>query len=333
MILEYKSTILLLSFIIFVLKRYFNGGQAMNQKSLKGKIIIVTGASDGIGVPTTQELLKNGAFVILACRNEAKTNSLINSFDKKYKENCIFMKLDLSSFESIKSFCEEIKKKFNKIDILVNNAGAVFNKYELTCDNIEQTFQVNTFGPMILTQELLSIVSEKIINVASKSHTRITFDLSIMKSWENNSFLFNKANYGKYINYCYSKLGNVYFNQYLAEYIEKNNLKVKTAALHPGTIHTEIARDVSLYLKIAIYIVYPIFWLITKTINSGAQTTLYLCYEDKNFINGEYYKDCHQTPVAPHALDKNLRNMYIEWSRNMISYYGEKAKVKFNIKV
>lgn len=88
--------------LIALVKRYFNGPLA-KIKDLNGKVIIVTGASDGIGIHTARELLNSGATVILACRNELKTKAVIESFNKEVQGRAQFMYLDLAKFKTIKN--------------------------------------------------------------------------------------------------------------------------------------------------------------------------------------------------------------------------------------
>lgn len=328
------------SALIALLKRYFNGPLATKQ-DLTGKVIIITGASDGIGIVTANELLKAGATVVFACRSEEKTKKIIESLDKKLQENSIFMKLDLSSFSSVKNFISEFKSKINKLDILINNAGAVFYQYGKTEDGIENTYQVNTFSHMYLTQELLPLLDKsngRVINVASKGHTRVTYSADIVKKeWSKPDFEYGKKDYGFLKQYCFSKLGNVFFNQYLHDYIQRQKLNIKTVSLHPGTIHTEIANDVlrkNILMKMLTYIIYPVFWLVTKSQYRGAQTTLQCCYLDYDKLkSSEYYKDCDVTPVhyyADYKLTEN-RLAFIEWSRQCINTNGSKIGVEFKI--
>ena len=76
-----------------------SGPSASNQYDLTNKVAIVTGSSDGIGFPTAVDLLEHGAKVIFACRNEAKTNKIINNLDLSIKSRAKFIQLDLSSFK------------------------------------------------------------------------------------------------------------------------------------------------------------------------------------------------------------------------------------------
>src|SRR4051812_14031934 len=90
---------------LFFLKKYFNGPKTSLTKDMTDKIIIVTGSSAGIGKELANELLKNGAKVIYACRDERRTLAVINKLENpKMRENAYFIKLDLANFESIINF-------------------------------------------------------------------------------------------------------------------------------------------------------------------------------------------------------------------------------------
>ena len=91
--------------------------------SMKGKLIIVTGASSGIGKYSAIDLIQSGARVIFACRNNERVMEAISCLTEEQKELASFVKLDLSDFNSVISFSKAIKENFPKIDILMNNAG------------------------------------------------------------------------------------------------------------------------------------------------------------------------------------------------------------------
>jgi retinol dehydrogenase-12 len=325
--------------VIALLKRFFNGPSA-KKTNLSKKVIIVTGSSDGIGKVTAENLLKQGATVIFACRNENKTRNLISTFDKKYQENAIYMHLDLSSFKSVKEFIEEFYKKFDKLNILVNNAGAIIPEFKFTENNIESTLQMNTFAPMLLTQELLPLLNKnegKVINVSSEGHKLSKFDAQKLKLWESLDWDYNKSSYSLLSQYCYSKLGNIYFTQYLQEYIFQKRLDVTTYSLHPGTIMTNMASDPAYFkIRLLIYLFYPLIWLVTKSVNKGAQTTLHLCYEDKKMLkSGEYYSNCKIESISQYAKWESieLRDGFIEVSRKIINKEASSVGLQFSLKV
>ena len=123
-----SPSLFLVLLIVIVILRYFikrrvNGPLSPIKKDLTGKLIIVTGSSDGIGLETAKDLLRSNAKVIFACRNKNKTERIINEFPENLKQNSSFVQLDLESFKSIENFAKEIKLNYPKIDILINNVS------------------------------------------------------------------------------------------------------------------------------------------------------------------------------------------------------------------
>ena len=132
-----------------------------------GKVILITGASSGLGKTFTDFFLKKGALV-LAC---ARRNTFKKNFYKS--NNFKYYKVDLSNTKRIKTFIEKISKKFKKIDVLINNAGvAIPQRIEkLEIKKLLQSFQINLFAPAILSKEVLKIMKKRnygrIINISS----------------------------------------------------------------------------------------------------------------------------------------------------------------------
>jgi len=117
------------------------------------QIVVVTGANSGIGKETALKFANAGDTVIMACRNLEKSKKIQDEIITASKNDNVFlMQLDMSSFESIKSFADEFVSKFSKLDILINNA-AYFNHgedYRLSADTMEITFATNVAGPFLL---------------------------------------------------------------------------------------------------------------------------------------------------------------------------------------
>ena len=123
------------------------------------KVILITGASSGLGKTFTDFFLKEGARLIVCSRR--------NNFKGKYyskNKNFYYYKFDLRKVEKINLFIKRISKKFKKIDILINNAGvAIPKKIErLEYKNLLNSFKVNFFAPSIITREVLKIMKKKI---------------------------------------------------------------------------------------------------------------------------------------------------------------------------
>ena len=162
--------IAILALILFLIKKWANGPLNSNKKDLTGKLIIITGSSDGIGLVAAKDLLNSNAKVIFACRNKTKTEEKINELPENLRKNAIFIQLDLQKFKSIENFVKEIKSKYPKIDILINNAGMSSSFLNKTEDGYLNTYQVNYLSNVLLTLLLLEHFNEnesKIINLSS----------------------------------------------------------------------------------------------------------------------------------------------------------------------
>ena len=164
--------------ILYLLRLFFKGAQCKIKHSLKGKVIIVTGASAGIGKESALDLVRHGAQVILACRNEQRTNEAMKSLNEEEKKLIKFIKCDLNDFDSIIKFAKQVKKEYTKIDILMNNAGLFPQQYNVTKDNMESYLQGNFTGHVLLTFLLFDILDKndaRIINLSSIAYLGTDF--------------------------------------------------------------------------------------------------------------------------------------------------------------
>lgn len=296
-------------FIFVILRKFFNGPKTNLSTSLEGKIAIVTGASAGIGMETAFALLKSGAKVIFACRDETKTLNIINKIkDPKEREDAIFMKLDLSSVDSINKFNSDFRKNFNSFDYLVNNAGAAYDTFN-KIGSIESTVMVNYLGPVILTSLLMDLIKPegKIINLSSSMHAFFSqnqFD-DIIKDL-NFERKYNMIEY-----YSFSKLGNVMHSVILDKFINSNNMRIKTASVHPGVVASEFGNNnKSLFSKIFKYFRMVAKYLIMKDNIMGAQTTLHVIFMDYPKLSSSgYFSDCQEVHYSNLVKDENLSKL------------------------
>ena len=130
--------------------------------------IIVTGASGSMGAEAVRALALAGNHVLMACRNIDKADAVRKSILSEIPEASIDLeKLDLSSIDSVKSFCSSIEGM--KIDALFNNAGIINREYRLTSDGFENTLATNYLGPYCLTRMLLPLMPDgaRIVNMVS----------------------------------------------------------------------------------------------------------------------------------------------------------------------
>ena len=145
---------LIISYRIYC--QHFVWKRCRNKNSMKGKTVVITGANSGIGKQTAKELVRRGARVVMACRDEKSAEAVIQEINRcKYDGNMIYKNIDLSSFASVKQFANDIIKTEKSVDILINNAAVFGPPFALTVDGFETQFQVNHLSNALLTLLLL----------------------------------------------------------------------------------------------------------------------------------------------------------------------------------
>ena len=323
--------IIILTIIFFLIRKWANGPLISNKKDLTGKLIIITGASDGIGLETAKDLLSSNAKIIFACRNKAKTENVIKKLPENFQKNANFVPLELESFKSIENFVKEIKTKYQKIDILINNAGIADNLIHKTEDGYINTFQVNYLGNVLLTLLLLDHFNEKeskIINVSSMAYKMAKLTYGDSKLLNNYDLMCEKCSKMSNLNGLYgiTKLLLIYFSQYLAEFSDKKYPYLKVVCLHPGVIYTNIAKFKNIIQKIIFMLTFRIpLFLFAKDVVHGAQNTLFLSYSDnKELVNGAYYSNLKLEKYTPKGRDEKLKNEMVNETLNILkSKYKE----------
>lgn len=277
---------------------------------MNNKLCVITGANSGIGFETAKELARQGAFIVMVCRNEDKALAAKKEIMAENTAGVDIVLCDFSSQDDIRKAASEIKTNYQKIDILINNHGFVSAKYNETIEGLEETFGVNHIGYFLFTNLLLDniLASEKarIINVASDAHRSASkFDPENLQL---------KNNFSSWKAYSNSKLYNILFTIELADRLKDTNVTVN--CLHPGVIKSNFGKSGSSLFKI--------FWKIggvfMKNNEQGAQTTIYLATSDEvEEVNGAYFKDSKVKAPSNQAFDKVAAQQLWEKSEELCS--------------
>jgi NAD(P)-dependent dehydrogenase (short-subunit alcohol dehydrogenase family) len=206
------------------------------------KIALITGASKGLGFETAYQLGVKGYTVIVTARTQQKSNESAEKLKSK-GINAVGMQLDVVNNNDIDNISKSINEHFGILDILVNNAGVQLdfpgfmpgNSTEtVTMDILKQTFEINYFAPIALTQKLLPLLKKsnagRIVNVSS-----------IMGSLTLHADL-NSPIYGiKLLAYNSSKTALNQFTLHLAEALKDSPIKANSA--HPGWVKTDLGGE------------------------------------------------------------------------------------------
>lgn len=263
---------------------------------VKGKVVMVTGATSGIGVHAAKALAQYGATVALACRNKDQMHAVAEDIRKSFPNSTVHeLVCDLSSFESVRTCAEEFNKLNVPLDALINNAGVMMCPWMLTKDGYEMQFGTNHLGHFLLTNLLMPKLKEapkaRIVCVASVGH-RLAPKEGVM-------FDYLKAN-EKYNNITYygqSKLSNMLHARALTKKLQGTS--VTAVSLHPGAINTNLGRHS--WLSKAIYFIGTPF---LKSEPQGAATNVYCAFGSVEPAG--YYADCNVDTPAHSAYTDEL---------------------------
>lgn len=249
-------------------------------------LYVVTGATSGLGLQTARHLASlPNTYIILGCRNfslgDKVANELrISTADKKSTINrveCIC--LDLTSFESVKSFANSVIAKSSQLGVpihgLINNAG-VYSLPGTTCDGYQITFQTNTLSPALLTELILphTTTDFRVVNVASETMKMI------WNGTRKDGRVFPPVDGGgSDWDYALSKACQGLHAHELNLRFARSNESTKTLinqrrafAVEPGLVKTQISRHLNAWARKFTYL---IFSPLVRTVDEGTATILF----------------------------------------------------------
>src|SRR4051812_40677161 len=129
--------------------------------ALDGKTILVTGATNGIGLEASVRLAQLGGRVVMVGRDPARTGAAVQDVKRRSASSTVESLLcDFASQRQTRRLAEESRARSSRLDVLINNAGTVFEKRTLTEDGIESTFAVNHLGSFLLTSLLEDLLRQ-----------------------------------------------------------------------------------------------------------------------------------------------------------------------------
>ena len=251
---------------------------------MQHKNIIITGATDGIGLAAAKSIAKKGCHVSLVGRNPDKGKKALETIiAHSGNENLNFFECDLSLAANVKDLADRIKQKHSKIDVLLNNAGGANKTKQITSEGLEKTFATNQMNYFVLSTELLNILSEsndgRIVNVASNAHIGAEIDYENINS---------EKSFSAWTSYCVSKLMNIMFTYQLASMQDKVSVNV----LHPGFVDTNIAGNEGNLIKYIVKFGAKIF---ARTVDNGADSSIYLSTSNEvKGVSGKYFFKCRE---------------------------------------
>ena len=282
--------------------------------TVRTKIVVITGGNAGIGFATALGLAKQGATIVLVCRNAERGNTALKSVSEAGAATPRLFIADLSSQASIRELAASLHEQLPRIDVLINNVGAAFAKREYTVDGIEKTFALNHLAPFLLTNLVLDLIHEasegRIVNLTAG----IPGILSPAGFMEN---LQGEKTYSQFSAYRLSKVGNMFFTYELARRLEGTGITVN--CVHPGPVKTEFTQKAAGFLSVMSKILRPIM----KSPESGARTPIYLASAPEVAgVTGGYFVNCKQERTAAITHDRAVAKKHWEISEKLTSLHS-----------
>jgi NAD(P)-dependent dehydrogenase (short-subunit alcohol dehydrogenase family) len=263
---------------------------------LKGKRILVTGVSAGLGVETARALVAHGADVVGAARDLEKAKRATTEVSKAAKEtgaSFASLELDLARLKSVRAAADKLLADGRLFDVIIANAGVMATPFGKTEDGFETQFGTNHLGHFVFVNRIAKLIKDggRLVNVSSAGHRFSNVDL--------NDPNFETTSYEPRIAYGRSKTANILF---AVEFDRRHRDRgVRATAVHPGGIMTELARHLpDGALKAWVQQVQeeraaagePPFEF--KSIPQGAATSVWAgVVASADEVGGKYCEDCH----------------------------------------
>ncbi|MFL6602911.1 MAG: SDR family NAD(P)-dependent oxidoreductase [Steroidobacteraceae bacterium] len=270
--------------------------------SLKGKRILVTGVSAGLGIETARALAAHGAHVVGAARDLGKAEAATAHVRKAASASGAsfeIVALDLASLKSVRACADALLGKGEPFDVLIANAGVMATPFGHTTDGFETQFGTNHLGHFVLVNRLAPLIpwGGRLVNLSSAGHRFSNVDLQDPN--------FQRTPYDPFVAYGRSKTANILF---AVVFDQRHRARgVRAAAVHPGGIQTQLGRHMDrsrlqstidqMNKQLAAEGKPPFQY---KTIPQGAATSVWAAVvASPDEIGGHYCENCHVGHIVP----------------------------------
>lgn len=259
---------------------------------MRGKTIVITGATSGIGEVAAMKLAAQGARIIFIAREKARADTLLGKLPGDAPH--AYHLADLSTIAQTSRVGVAIADSTPRIDVLMNNAGALFARRKVNSDGLEMTFAVNHMAYFVLTALLTANVKAagpgaRIVATASAAHFGAALDFDDLQS---------ARKFSAYGAYARSKLCNILFTRALAARLE--NTGVTANCFHPGFVNTRFGDSAGGATAAA----FKIAKLSAVTPERGAETMIWLASAPEAAqFSGLYFDRCKPVTPSPQAQD------------------------------
>jgi NAD(P)-dependent dehydrogenase (short-subunit alcohol dehydrogenase family) len=252
--------------------------------NLRGKTVLVTGASAGLGVETVRALASHGATVIAGVRDRSKAEKALAEAGVAVGEQVSLEEVDLASLASVRAFTDRIAARVDRLDLLIGNAGIMACPEARTADGFELQFGTNHLGHFVLVNRLVPLLlagaPSRVVMLSSSGHR--------IGDVDHDDPNFETTPYEPWLAYGRSKTANAQFAVELDRRLRDRG--VRAVAVHPGGIDTELFRHLD---EEQLAFVAASGRASRKTVGQGVATGLWAgVVADADEVGGKFAEDC-----------------------------------------
>jgi retinol dehydrogenase 12 len=255
-------------------------------------LVLITGATRGIGQAAAVEIARQGVEVALVGRNAERVKEVAQQAKAAGGGAAVHEHVaDLMLMADVRALAEEVRGRYEHIDVLANNAGALFASRKETAEGLERTFALNHLAPFLLTNLLRDRLSGgRVVTTASDAHTAGSLDLDDLQS---------RKGYAAMRVYGTSKLCNILFTRELA----RRAPELHANCFHPGVVRTGFGKNENGIWKALTTLGGPFF----RSPQRGARSLVWLALsEQAASLTGEYVQDEKVRAPSAQAQDATL---------------------------
>ncbi len=275
---------------------------------MRGRTCMITGASSGIGRATAMALARQGATLVLVCRDRGRGEATVQAIQQETGNRDVTLLLaDLSTQAAIRQAAHDFLATDRPLHVLVNNAGIVNLQHQLTTDGIEEVFAVNHLAYFLLTLLLLDRLKAsapaRVVNVASTAHRFSGIDFDNLQG---------ERSYRTMNIYGQSKLENIMFTYALARRLDGSGVTVN--CLHPGGVGTGLGTNNGAWAQTISKLIRPFM----RSPESGALTSIYLASSPQiEGVSGKYFVRCKAKRSSKISYDEAAQRRLWEISARL----------------
>ena len=266
-------------------------------------LVVLTGATRGIGQAAAVELARRGADVAIVGRDPDRVESVAREASAAGGGRAHQHVADLVLMSEVRRLADELRERYDHIDVLANNAGALFASRQETSEGLERTFALNHLAPFLLTHLLRDrLGSARVVTTASDAHRSGRLDLDDLQS---------TRSYSAMRVYGTTKLCNILFTRELA----RRAPELHATCFHPGVVRTGFGKNENGIWRVLTTIGGPFF----RSPERGARSLVWLAVSDQAAdLDGVYVEDEKVVAPSQQAQDDTLARGLWERSAELV---------------